>query len=126
MTIGVMNAAAQVMIFNVYGLDGVLLWMWRGPHAIQGASPDSTGSHLVVGAGARSSDHRRDLFGALIFDLTAPEGSGAERLEVFCPTEGPVFFRQALAPDGRVAVAETPFLDSDQRVLGTYRVTVLR
>ena len=52
--------------------------------------------------------------------FTAPE-----RLRAVCGTEGPVFFRQAIAMDGRIAVAEHPWLRQG-RLQGSYRVTVLR
>jgi WD40 repeat protein len=108
----------------VHGLDGQLRWTWRGEHAVQGISPSPDGRHLVMGAGKRSTDDRRDLFGALIFRLEG-EGNGPDRLQVTCPTESPVFFRQALRDDGRVAVAEFPF-GTDAGVTGEYRLTVLR
>jgi len=108
-----------------HGLDGVLRWTWRGEHVIQGLSPSPDGRHLVVGAGKRNADDRRDLFGALLFRLDG-EGSGPDRLQAFCPTESPIFFRQALHNDGRVAVAEFPFSTPDDAVAGEYRVTVLR
>lgn len=99
-------------------------WTWRGPHVLQGltVSPDRT--EAVVGAGARLTDRRQDLFGALIFDLTG-DATGSERLRAWCPTQGPVFFRHAVSADGRVAVAEFPF-DHGEGIQGAYRVTVFR
>jgi hypothetical protein len=80
----------------------------------------------VVGGGARTTDTRRDLFGAVVFRLDG-EGSGPERIEVSCPTENPVFFTHDVLDDGRIAVSEVPYRDeSGDRVLGDYRVTVLR
>ncbi len=110
---------------TVYGLDSALRWAWSGEWVLQGLSASPDGSHVVVGGGDRSSDDRRDLFGALIFRLDG-EGTGAERLEATCSTESPVFFRQALHDDGRVAVSEVPWKGEDGSVLGSYRVTVLR
>lgn len=107
-------------------LDGGLRWTWRGEQRLNGLSVGPDGRTLVVGAGPRVSDERRDLYGALIFDLGGPERSGDERLEAFCGTEGPVFFRQALTSDGRVAVTEVPTLGPDGAILGRYQVTVLR
>lgn len=109
-----------------YGLDGELRWTWRGEQRIQGLSPGPDGRTLVVGAGDRVSDQRRDLYGALVFDLGGPERSGDARLVAFCPTEGPVFFRQAPSRDGRIAVAEHPYRTADGSVEGQYQVTVLR
>lgn len=80
----------------------------------------------MVGAGDRKTDERRDLYGALIFDLTGPERSGAERLEAFCQTTGPVFFRQVLSADGRLALAEHPYTEGDGGIAGRYQVTVMR
>ncbi len=111
-------------------LAGELRWRWTGPQRIEGLSLGEDGRHLVVGAGDRPTDTRRDLYGALVFDLGPPDQpddrSGAQRLEAFCPTAGPVFFRQAMSRDGRVAVAEHPVLEPDGRVTGAYQVTVLR
>jgi WD40 repeat protein len=116
---------------TLWGLapDGEVRWSWTGDQRLQGLSTSPDGRTLVAGAGARESDSRRDLFGALVFDLAAgdPErASGAERLQAFCPTEGPVFFRHAVTDDGRVAVAEIPFAGDDGAVSGAYRVTVFR
>lgn len=108
------------------GLDGQLRWTWRGEQRLNGLTVGPDGRTLVVGAGPRVSDERQDLYGALIFDLGGPERGGDERLESFCGTEGPVFFRQALTADGRVAVTEVPTRGSDGSVQGRYQVTVLR
>jgi len=102
-----------------------LVWTWRGPHALEGLTIDPTGRTLVVGAGKRRSDDRRDLFGALVFDLEGG-GTGSERLRAFCATEAPVFFRQAVTADGRVAVVEYPYAEADGALAGRYQVTVLR
>ncbi len=106
-----------------HGLDGTPLWSWQGEHELQGLSLSPDGDELLVGAGARSSDHRRDLYGGLVF---ATQPQAPSRLRAFCPTEGPVFFQHAMSPDGRLALAEHPFLDEQGRLLGTWRVTVMR
>lgn len=104
---------------------GELDWTWSGEHELQGFH--ALGDTLVVGAGARSTDERRDLYGALVFDLGGAEGrSGEDRLQAFCPTEGPVFFRQDQTADGRIAVTEFPFRSGEATQSGAYRVTVLR
>ncbi len=108
------------------GLDGEPQWSWTGPQRIEGLSFAEDGEHLVVGAGDRKTDDRRDLYGALVFSLSGSDRSGEERLEAFCQTEGPVFFRHTLSADGRVAVAEHPYTDTDGTVKGHYQVTVLR
>ena len=107
------------------GLDGEVDWTWSGEHRPQGLTVSPDGGTLLMGAGNRGTDDRRDLFGALLFDLDG-EGSGADRLEAFCPTEGPVFFRHALSADGRVALSEHPYPDGEGGFKGAYRVTVLR
>ena len=104
----------------VHDLEGNLDWTWRGPHVLEGLSFSPEHRWLVVGAGPRRVDHREDLFGALVFD------AASEDLSVFCPTESPVFFRHTSTRDGRVAVAESPFLREDGTLAGAYRVTVLR
>ena len=107
----------------VHDADGSLRWTWRGEQQVAGFV--RRGDHLVVGAGDRRSDARRDLYGAVVLRL-AGEGSGAERLEAFCATEGPVFFRQDMTADGRVAVIEYPYVEGEGVLRGAYRVTVLR
>lgn len=107
----------------VHDADGELSWTWRGEQQVAGFV--HRGDHLVVGAGDRRSDARRDLYGAVVLRL-AGEGSGAERLEAFCATGGPVFFRQDMSADGRVAVVEYPYVESEGVLGGAYRVTVLR
>lgn len=109
----------------VHEPDGALAWSWRGEQRLAGVGVGPDGRTLVVGAGPRVSDDRHDLFGALLFELSG-EGTGEERLRAFCGTSGPVFFRQALSADGRLAVAEVPTLGPDGAVRGSYQVTVLR
>ncbi len=101
---------------------GETTWTWTGPFGMAGMTPGPEGHQLVVGAGARSRDARRDLYGALVFDLQA----GTRTEPTHCPTEGPIFFRQAISADGRVAVAEYPYLEADGTQVGAYRVTLLR
>lgn len=79
------------------------------------------GRHALVGAGPRQTDQRTDRFGILAFDLDRPDAP----LEAICPTEAPVFWRHALAPDGRIAAIEIPWHDGEA-VQGAYRLTVLR
>jgi hypothetical protein len=100
--------------------DGALGWTVGGPWAFQGLTVQ--GDTAIVGLGPRSSDRRRDLFGALVVDL-GPDV--ADRVRTVCMTELPVFFRHAAHPDGRVAVIEVPWADGET-VVGTWRVTVLR
>lgn len=105
---------------------GEARWTWSGEHRLQGLTLSPDGRALLVGAGARETDERRDLYGGLVFDLAPGQASGEQRLAAFCATEGPVFFRHALADDGRVALAEHPYIDGDGAIRGAYRVTVLR
>lgn len=110
---------------SLWSIDGVgrPRWSWTGEQRIEGLSLGEDGRHLAVGAGERIAEERRDLYGGLIFDLQSDEPG---QPEVWCPTEGPVFFRQALAADGRLALAEHPTLGSDGASRGAYRVTVVR
>jgi WD40 repeat protein len=107
-------------------LEGEPLWRWTGEHEVQGLTVSPDGDELVVGSGDRETDHREDLYGALVFSLHDDGSSGDDRLETFCRTAGPVFFRHDLTADGRVAVTEHPFLDAHGDLVGDYRVTVLR
>jgi len=107
-----------------YRLDGSLAGTWAGPQQLNGLTPGPGTNSLLAGAGTRKSDTREDAFGALIFDGTQAEPLGPS--PVFCPTEGPVFFHLTATPDGRVAVSEHPWLQSDGAQGGRYRVTVLR
>ncbi len=109
---------------RVHDLDGRLRWEWRGPHALAGLTPGSDDT-LVVGAGPRVADDRRDLFGALLFRLDG-EGTGAERLLATCPTAGPVFIHHALSSEGVLAVAAFPFVAADGDLEGEYEVVVFR
>ena len=111
---------AENGIWELAGEDLATGWNWQGPWTLQGLV--QAGDWVVVGAGERSGDDRRDLFGALVFDLSSPP---ADRLAAICSTPSPVFFRPALSPDGRVAVAESPFRVG-QGVEGEYRVSVWR
>jgi hypothetical protein len=95
-------------------------WSWQGPQTLQGLVRSA--NLVVVGAGAREGDERTDLFGVLVFDLARPP---ADRLAAICPVSEPVFFRPAVAADGRIAVAEVPALKGGA-VEGSYRVSVWR
>lgn len=108
---------------TLWSLDpaGAVRWRFRGPWQLGGiALPEGRSAEVVIGAGPRTTDARADLFGALVVD----RASGA--LITACPTEGPVFFRFATTTDGRIAVAEHPFVDEGGAVRGAYRVSVLR
>lgn len=102
--------------------DGAAAWRWQGEHALEGLSVSPAGSKVAVGAGVRQGDDRRDLFGALRFDLTA---AGAPE-PVHCRTSSPVFFRHAVSDDGRVVVVEHPWSPAEGEVAGTWQVTLLR
>jgi hypothetical protein len=108
---------------SLWALDPTTLaprWQWQGPHALQGMQV--RGPELAVGAGGREGDRRRDLFGALVLDA----GRGPDdRVAATCGAASPVFFRFALAEDGRIAAAEVPFR-TDDGVAGAYRVRVWR
>jgi WD40 repeat protein len=106
------------------GADGSTAWTWSGPQRLEGLAASPDGGTVVAGAGARTSDARTDLFGAIAL-RAAGDGGGDARLEAFCPTAGPVTFGLQVADDGRIAVAEHPWL-ADGVVTGAYRVTVLR
>jgi hypothetical protein len=105
---------------QLYTLSGELEWNWTGPYRLNGMSLHDDGRTVLLGAGPRNSDHRRDLYGALVLDLEDRE------LLAHCPTEGPAFFLQAMAPDGRIAITEYPARDSEESIFGSYRVGVYR
>lgn len=121
---GAHPAENALTAFAVEGEAARVAWTFQGPHVLQGLTVVPERGEAIVGAGARDTDRRRDLFGALILDLRG-EGSGARRLKAWCPTEGPVFFRHAATADGRVAVAEFPW-DDGSGPTGAYRITVFR
>lgn len=104
---------------HAVGRDGTPRWVWQGEHAVQGVVPSPDDALLLVAAAERATDTRTDLFGALLFDRQ----TGA--LVTRCATEGPAYFRPVWATDGRIAVAETPYM-ADGAVRGAYRVTVFR
>lgn len=99
---------------------GETRWTWHGEHALTGMSRMGV-DRVVVGAGQRDADERRDLWGALVFDL-----GPAPHLERSCPTDGPVFFRHAATADGRIAASVLPWKGADEAVRGAYQVVVLR
>ena len=108
-------------LFSLAPADGRMAWTWHGPHRLAGLTLADDGRTLVVGAGQRLTDTRRDLFGALVFEIENGRGD----LAAFCPSPSPVFFRHAVHTDGRIAVAEHPYREGD-RVRGRYRVRVFR
>jgi len=107
--------------------SGDLLWAWSGPHQLQGISRSAVKNRVIVGAGARTSDTRRDLFGALSFIFpTNDDDTASPRLERFCRTQSPVFFRAASTADGRIAVTEHPVQLGSLPAHGRYQATVFR
>lgn len=105
---------------------GEEVWSWSGAPLIQGLSIRADGNEVMVGGGNRQGDYRRDAYGGYIFDSTPRDVSGERRLLTHCATEGPVFFRHALASDGRVALVELPAKTASETLFGTYRLSVMR
>lgn len=99
--------------------DGTPRWSRHMEHALQGVVPSPGGDLLAVAAAERTTDTRTDLYGALLFD------AGSGDVVTTCSTEGPAFFRPVWSTDGRLAVAEAPYL-IEGAVRGAYRVTVFR
>jgi WD40 repeat protein len=102
------------------GRGGEIRFRWSGPPRLDGMARSPSGEWLVVGAGARTTDDRRDLFGALVFSTGADP-----RFLGFCPTAAPVFSRFDVADDGRVAMATYPWR-SGNAIVGAYELVVLR
>ena len=109
----------------VASTSGEKLWSWSGPHTLEGITLGPDQRTLVVGTTKRRHDTRRDLFGALLFDLGRDKSSRPSLL-TFCSTGGPAFFRTASTLDGRIAVAEHPYRQGEDPAFGQYRVTVFR
>lgn len=91
-------------------------WTWRGSEAVQGLTHQAP--WLVLGVSP--TDGNRDRHGVLVFD-TRRSGAGVDHLVASCSTGQPVFFRTAVAPDGRIAVVSFPE-KVDEEVRGDYRV----
>lgn len=109
---------AENTVFALDPADLSTRWSWRGEERLHGLT--ERGRWLVVGVGPQDDDSARH--GVLIFDLERT-GSGKDRIAARCPTQQPVFFRTAIAPDGRVAVASFPAKAGDE-VRGDYRVQI--
>ena len=104
-------------------LDGSTRWRWQGGHRLEAIASQPGGPLLAVAAGERTADDRRDLYGVLVFNLSDPSHPDlAQR----CPTEGPVTFAPAWAPDGRLAFVEHPWRATTGEVGGAYRLRVTR
>ncbi len=89
-------------------------WTWHGAERVQGLTVG--GRWLVLGV---AGDERH---GVLVFDRER-SGSGVDRLAASCSTGQPVFFRSAIAPDGRIAVVSFPWKHGEE-VRGRYEVTL--
>ncbi len=111
---------------SVVGLDGAPRWSFRGDWDVQGLTLAPDDRTLIVGAGERQSDTRRDLFGALVFDLGGEPRPGDARLLSTCATESPVFFLHAVSSQGVIALTEVPFKSGDGAVAGRYAVSLFR
>jgi hypothetical protein len=93
-------------------------WTWRGEERVQGLTVRDR--WVVVGVAPR--DANADRHGVIVLDKQL-DGSGAKRVAASCSTGQPVFFRTAIAPDGRLAVVSFPE-KVDDVVRGDYRVTL--
>lgn len=107
---------------TVFALDPETLetrWSWRGDEALHGLTLGDR--WLVVGVGpkqpAETSRH-----GLLVFDLSR-SGTGEQRIAASCRTGQPVFWKVAVAPDGRIAVASFP-AKIGERIQGSYRAQI--
>lgn len=101
--------------------DGTPRWDRALRQSVAGVVPSPDGTELLVGAGARDSDTRTDLFGGVL--LSAATGD----VLAVCSTAAPADFHPVFAPDGGwIAIAEAPFKTADGSVAGAYQVTVFR
>jgi hypothetical protein len=109
---------------RAFGPDGALRWSLPTEAEPQGLTLSPDGAWLAVGLGVASGAAAAldGGYGALRMRAGGP----AAPVPVRCPTRGPVFFRQALTADGRLAVVEAPVLGPGQIVEGAWRVVVLR
>lgn len=106
---------------TLWALDAETLetrWTWRDGHGVQGLT---VGKRWIV-VGVAPKDGTADRHGVVVFDKRR-DGTGVQRLATSCSTGQPVFFRTAIAPDGRLAVVSFPEKRDDQ-VVGDYRVTL--
>lgn len=113
---------AENTLWSVH-LDGSHGWRWQGGHRLEAMAAHPAAPLLAVAAGERTADARRDLYGVLVFDLSDPD---RHELLQRCPTEGPVTFAPAWAPDGRLAFVEHPWRSAEGEVGGAYRLWVTR
>ncbi len=99
-------------------------WTWHGSESLHGMTVSDR--WVVVGTAPDATDGPADQHGVMVFDRSgASDSSGADRLAAVCSTGEPVFFRTAIADDGRVAVVSFPEKRGDV-VRGEYRVTIFR
>lgn len=103
---------------------GETRWAWRGPVGLGGLAASPDGATLAV-ATARRPERPADEGAVLVFRAEG-EGTGAERLLTTCAAAGPLFFRPAVAADGRVAAVEIPWRADGGGVSGRYRALVFR
>ena len=54
---------------QMHDMEGELLWTWTGPYQLSGMTLSPDDETLILGTGDRNTDRRKDLFGALVFDL---------------------------------------------------------
>lgn len=106
---------AENTLFALDPSDLSTVWTWRGDEALAGLS--QRGRWLALGVAPRDGEPSRH--GVLVFDLERP----GERLAASCTTGQPVFFRTAIAADGRIAVASFPE-KRGSGVEGAYRVQI--
>ena len=106
--------------------SGQEVWSWQDDLNIQGMLYSEDRQEVVLGSGDRISDYRRDVYGVYIFDAKQNDKQGLNRLVSRCLTPQPVFFNFDQTSDGRIAVAEHPYLDEDGILKGEYRLRVFR
>ncbi len=107
---------------------GKILWRFHAPFKFQGFASDGHSKILATVAGAASkmvSERKTNQFGIFVFNLKE-KGGGIQKFLGYFPTIAPLFFHLAVSPDAHlIAACETPYINEEERLVGTYQVDVI-
>ncbi len=118
----------QAQTLFALSLSGDEKWRFSAGFKLQGIAADKDGKILVIAAGGvfRNYSKISHQFGIFVFDTKRP-GGGLKKLIGYFPTQGPCFFHLAVSPKGdMIAAVETPYITSDERLIGKYQVLVIK
>jgi len=110
---------------NAVDTNGKVRWRYRSGHNYQNFWSSKDGRWLVTCVMRGGRNDASDS-GAMLFD-THRQGGGTSKFVYFYQIEGVVFFQADMTSDGSAfAIAEIPYKNKSEKLVGTYQIHVVR